>query len=44
MGGKFLISMALYLKVFINKVTSCAFEKAINVADNKSNFNSNLED
>lgn len=38
-----LVSIILCSKVFISRVRSYAFKEAINVADNKSNFNSNLD-
>lgn len=43
MGRSFLISVILYLKIFINRVESCVFKEVIGVVDNKRNFNNNLE-
>lgn len=36
--------MTLHLKAFISEFGSCAFEKVVNIVDNKINLNDSLKD
>lgn len=39
----FFVFIALFLKVFINKIEIYVFKKVIDIADNRINFNNNLK-